>query len=273
MLHNYHNPRCNILEKASHHNFEAWAVAIGAAVAVAGTAYGVYQSQASINAANSVKLPKFIPIDIAQVAGLAAATDKTGYDISDADWAARFPALDKGRNYSIAEINNAMTPRPDPQVTNALAKSGLTADIGGNPFEQAVKLNLPILSKEQRDRTYFQKVLGDNPQRQFGLSGSDVAHIAIANTNSQNNFNQGLFGSRINAYNASIQQNAQATQGIVSGVGGLANIGAQLYQNNQLSTAVNQPSSLSPDFYESNRIALLPKTDPAYSFDPLTPGG
>lgn len=251
---------------------EVWAAAIGATVAVAGTAYSVYQSQAAINAANNVKLPKFVPIDIASIAGLASATDKTGYDISDADWAARFPALSKGRDITIQDAQNALSGKPDPKITNELTKSGFgDVDVGGSPFDQARKLGLPILSKEQRDRTYFQKLLGDNPHRTFGLSGQDVAHVAIANTNSASNYNQGLFGSRINAYNSEIAQNAQATQGIVSGIQGVAGIGAQLYQNNQLSSALNQPNSLNADFYQSNRIADIPKTNPAYAFDPLTP--
>lgn len=231
---------------------EVWAAAVGAAVAVAGTAYSVYQSQAAIDASNSARPPKFVPIDIGAVAGLAAATDKAGYDASDADWAARFPALSKGRDYSIEDAKNALQGKADPNVTNALTKAGVNVDIGGNPFQQAEKLGLPILSKEQRDRTYFAKLLSDNPQRQFGLSGQDVAHIAIANTNSQNNFNQGLFGSRINAYNSQIQQSAQATQGIVSGITGAVGIGAQLYQNNQLSNYLNS------DYYRNDPVRVVP---------------
>lgn len=214
---------------------------IGGVVGIAGTVYGVVSSQAAISAANSAKPKKFVPIDPYAVNKLAGATDTAGYAMSDADWAKRFPALVAGREASIQDAASQLEGGQSQQVTDALKKSGLNVDISGNEFQQAQKLGLPILSKEQRDRTYFQKLLGDNPQRQFGLSGQDVAHIAIANTNSQNNYNQGLFGSRINAYNSQIAQNAQNTGAIVSGFTGLANIGANAYQNYSLSPQINQP--------------------------------
>jgi hypothetical protein len=257
MLPNYFSPR-NILEKSDHANFEAWAIGIGLAVSVAGTAYGAYSANKATNAANNVNLPKFVPIDIGQVANLAATTDKTGYAISDADWVARYPKLNAGRDYSINDAKLALSGNTDPNVLKALEMSGVEGtDISGNSREQAIKLGLPILSKEQRDRTYFQNLLAANPQRQFGLSGADVAHIAIANTNSQNNFNQGLFGSRINQYNASVAQSAQNTSGIIQGVGGLAEIGSQIYQNNQLNAL--KPTSTDYNYYlDASQKPALP---------------
>lgn len=263
---------------------EVWVAAIGAAVTLAGTAYSISASSAAADAANSLKPKKFVPIDTKAVGDLALATDVAGYAASDADWRNRFPKLAQGRDTSISMAYDALRGKASPQVEEGLRKSGLQVDVSGNEFEQSRKLGLPILAKEQRDRTYFQKILADNPQRQFGLTGSDVTNIAISNTNSQSNYNQGLFGSRINQYNSQVAQSAQNTAGIVAGIGGAAQIGSNLYQNYQqgllydsLSSSINTP--LDPSYYQPTLIQpyggdnplTFTEPNPIYSPSPPPP--
>ncbi len=65
----------------------------------------------------------------------------------------------------------------------------------------------------------------DNPQRAFGLSGGDVANLALANLGAQNTFNQSVYGTRIAGQNQAILQNAQSTAalyGLAGSLGGAA---------------------------------------------------
>lgn len=230
---------------------EVWAAAVGAAVAIGGTAYSIYSSQAAISAANSVSLPKFVPIDPKQVATDAAAADRSSYAASDADYYTNplTAGVAKGRDYAVQDSVDSLKGNSSGKQNAALASSGFSATLGSG-FDKARALGAPILSQEQRDRTYFQSVLGANPRRQIGLSGSDIAHIAIANTNSQNNFNQGLFGSRINQYNSALQQSAQNVGAGIGAIGGLVGVGTQLYQNS------NSPY-LNASTYQNNLPANL----------------
>lgn len=210
---------------------------------MAGTAYSISASEAAAKAANAVKPKKFVPVDIPRTQAEAIAADTAGYAKSDADFKKRFPKLAQGRNFniqsSLADRSGAMSAG----VTDALGKAGLSADFGTNAFQQAKNLGMPILAKEQRDRTYFQRLLADNPQRQFGLSGQDIARISIANTGGTNNYNQGLFGSRMNMYNQQVAQNAQNNSAAITGLTGALGMIGQAYSGYQR----NDPTN--PDYY------------------------
>lgn len=187
--------------------------------------------------------PNFQQISIPATQKLALGFDTSGYDASDLDFLRRFPLLAQGREYNIGDSATQIAGGQDPLVTSTLDKSGLQADYGDNSYQQSRNAGAPdILSKEKRDRKYFSRLLGENPQRQFGLSGQDTTRISVANTMGANNYNQGLFGSRINAYNASIQQNAATNAGYASAAGSIAGDLAKFYRN-------QQPGYLSSSFY------------------------
>jgi hypothetical protein len=227
---------------------------VGVAISAAGTAYALSQSSPSYP-----NPKKFIPVNIPQTAAMAKAADIAGYKLSDADFAARFPNLVAGREFSINDALGNLEGKTSKTVSDALEKSGVaTGNLGDNPFKQAFELGMPILSKEQRDRTYFQRLLADNPQRQFGLSGGDVAKIAVANVGSQNNYNQGVYGSRINQYNAQVAQNAQTIGAITSGAPQVVSIGQQLYNN------FTNPY-LNYDYFKSAQPNSYPPVDWAHS--------
>ncbi len=163
------------------------------------------------------KAPKFTPINVSKTNDLALQFDERGYQLSDEDFAKRFPNLVAGREYSIDDALGNLQGQESAVVTDTLSKSGLgDVNFGNTSFEKAKNTGATgqeILSREKRDRNYFQNLLAANPQRQFGLTGQDVAHIALGNTNSANVFNQGTYGSRVNQYNAQVQQNAANNAG------------------------------------------------------------
>lgn len=187
--------------------------------------------------------PAFQRINIPATQDLAMGFDTSGYQASDLDFLRRFPLLAQGREQNINDAASQIAGGQDPLVARALQDSGLEANYGKTPYAQSRNMGAQdILAKEKRDRNYFSRLLSENPQRQFGLSGQDIAHISIANTMGQNNYNQGLFGSRINAYNAAIQQQAQNNASYANAAGDLFGSIAKYYRS-------SQPSSLDPSYY------------------------
>lgn len=187
--------------------------------------------------------PAFQKINIPETQALALEFDRSGYDASDLDFLRRFPLLAEGREFNIEDSANQMAGAQDPLVAQTLDKAGLSADYGATPYAQSRNMGAQeIVSKEKRDRNYFSRLLAENPSRQFGLGGQDIARVSIANTMGQNNYNQGMFGSRINAYNAQIQQNAQTNAGYANAAGDLFGSIAKYYRN-------SQPNSLSASYY------------------------
>lgn len=180
----------------------------------------------------------FVPVDPNQVENLALQFDQRGYGLSDADYAARFPQLAAGRNY---EANNAalnISGQTDPLLTSTLKTSGLgNVNFGQGEYKQARNMGVGILDKEKRDRNYFSRTLANNPQRTFGLSGQDIAHIALANTNGQNIFNQGAYGAKVNANISAINQDAQNQSAIIGGIGAITGATIKGFASNPYLTA------------------------------------
>lgn len=169
--------------------------------------------------------PAFVQLDPTSLQSLAITADKQGYDASDADYAKRFPDLVNARNNSIATAASDLSGNQDPIFNQAFQQSGLGNINLGNQFQQAKNLGKPILSQEQRNRTYFQDLFKENPERSFGLSSSDVAHVALANSGNKTSYDNAVFGSRINQINANAAQSQQQTQAIAQGAGSLVNAG------------------------------------------------
>jgi hypothetical protein len=158
----------------------------------------------------------------------AVQADQLGYNLSDQDFAKRFPQLVAGRNASMASAESNLAGAPDPFVNNALKAAGLgDINLGTGEFTQARNLGQPIAAKEQRDRAYFQRILGDNPQRAFGLNSGDIARIAVANTNGVNMAGLGLAQGRAQQAISNLSTSAQSNAALISSLGQIAGAGVK----------------------------------------------
>lgn len=197
---------------------------IGSIISIGGTAYSIYSQNRAIDAANSTNPRPFQPIDIAGTARLALEADKLGYKTSDQDFANRFPQLVSGRAFNIADSAAQLSGGTSRQLTDSMAKAGVSANLGTDEFQKAQNLGKPILGIEQRDRNYFSRLMAENPQRQAGLTGADVTKLAAQNTGGQNAYNSQIFGNQIAKYNASIAQGMQNQYAATSGLASLAGL-------------------------------------------------
>lgn len=217
---------------------EIWA----AAIAAAGTAYGIYAQQSAIGAANDVRPRPFVPIDINKTAQLMRAADIAGYENSQRDFERRFPLLQKGKEYNISDAASNLDGKTSATVTNAMDKAGLSADISGTEFQKSQALGKPILAMEQRDRNYFSNLLAQNPQKAAGMNSSQYGQLIAQNTGAQNAYNSQFFGNQINRYNANIAQGMQNQYAATSGLASLAS----LFGNNNRN---QQSGYLEPGYY------------------------
>lgn len=179
--------------------------------------------------ASSPAPPKFTPVNIGSVAQQAQAQDVLGFQLSDADLAARFPGLVLQKQANATDAANQINAPLDPTVQNDFATRGLAgafsafgggsngANIGGAGSAARGAISSSIVgqtqTKEDSDRAYLSQQLLDNPERTFGLSGQDAINVAISNALGQNNANYAAYAgntSTSNAQNASNQQSQLA---------------------------------------------------------------
>jgi len=167
--------------------------------------------------------------------------DTTAYRLADQDFADRMgPGFIAARGGTIQDALNQLTTTP-PDVTKAFTQNALIQSLqafgGGNVgasegaqgsaarnTAQASFAN-QILDKQDQDRAYINSLLQMFPERGYGLSGSDVANLSIANTgtlnaNSQIGYNNQIASNAAN-YNAQIQT-GQSIASIGSIIAGLA---------------------------------------------------
>lgn len=159
--------------------------------------------------------PEFIPLNVDELARTARESDIQRYGLSDADFARRYPQLVSGRQASInSAVTNLQGQHWDPILANALQRTGV--------HDVNVLDKRGIANKRDRDRTYFSRLLGANPQRAIGLSGEEVARGMVANTNNQNAYNMALWGGDVARTISQTQQGAQNNAALLSGIGDLA---------------------------------------------------
>ena len=177
---------------------------------------------------NPPAVPYFKPIDINATIAQALNYDTEGFNFSDQDFASRFPGLVSARNQQVQDAYSQLTGPLDPTVENQFATNALGAGIGtvggGDPLSAlgmtqgsfgsnvaTATLGNELLDKQSKDRSYFETLIGNNPQRAFGISGSDVANLGIANTGGLNASNQQQYSSTL----AGIY--GQGQQGVATG--------------------------------------------------------
>jgi len=167
--------------------------------------------------------PPFKPVDIPATAALAQQYQTLGYNLSDADFAARFPGLVAMRDSEISDAVNQVTGPLDPTVENQFASTGeagalsafggSTGSIGeaGSAARGAIASSIANQTQNKQDYDWntLMGLINDNPERQFGLTGGDLLNLAIGNTVGKNQANFAGYAAGVQGANA---QNAAQTQ-------------------------------------------------------------
>lgn len=196
---------------------------------------------------------KFKFLNPSKLEKMAVQADQLGYNLSDEDWAKRFPWLAKGRDYAVESARSNLAGERDPFLTNTLKQAGLgDVDFGTGEFKQARNMGQPILQKEQRDRAYFQRLMADNPQRAFGLNAGDIARIAMANTNGVNMNALGLATGRANQAISNINSQAQDNAAMISAFSKIGSTAIGAFANK---TNYTSPT-LQPGYYNAPGYAV-----------------
>lgn len=156
--------------------------------------------------------------------------DKDYYQTAADRFKQQYPDLVAGRTALLQGAEAPLVGGGDPYAQNALAKAGLgDVNLGSDMEHLAINTGQPIADVKNRDRSYFANLLNgplnnrfNLEKHQLGLSGVDLANVALTNANmarmqseakTQNLINQGLAGA---------QQQAQTTAGIAGSIGSLA---------------------------------------------------
>lgn len=187
---------------------------------------------------NPPKAPYFSPVNIQSAMAQALQYDVAGYDWSDREFLSRFPGLVATRNKQLDDAFAQLTGPLDPTVEASFTRTGLTAGSastgGGDPLSAlgmtagsasrnaaSASFANSVLAKQDYDRSYFDSLLSSNPQRAFGLGGSDIAGITAINTGGTNSFNQQDYAAQLAAISG------QGAQAVATGQS-IATIGALL---------------------------------------------
>jgi hypothetical protein len=185
--------------------------------------------------------PKVYPVNLGNTLQTGIAADQFGYNLSDADFAQRFPGLVSTRDENISTAYNELTGPLDPVVQNEMTTSGLAkslsafgagsevpdvtdqGSIGRNTIGASIAQDTS--SYQDSARNYIESLSSDNPQRAFGPSGADLLSLAILNQGNQAQANQQAAGyaSAVGASNAQAKQ-ASTNAAINAGVSILSTI-------------------------------------------------
>lgn len=187
---------------------------------------------------------KLTPLNINKLEQIAIQADELGYNLSDEDFARRFPDLVKARDYNIESSRLNIAGERDPFIYNALSEAGLgDIDFGTGVHNIERNMGVKIGSKESRDRTYFQRLLADNPQRAFGLNSKDVARVALANTQGINMNAMGQSEGRLQQALSNASSDAASQAALVGAIGSIGAAGIKAYGGSHVSP------TLSPNYY------------------------
>lgn len=180
---------------------------------------------------NPPQAPPFFPIDIPNVINQALQYDTAGFDWSDQDFISRFPGLVATRNQQMNDAYRQLTGPLDltlqQDFTQRAIQQSLGATGGGNASaglekgsfaknQASVSFAQQLLNKQDVDRSYFDQLIGNNPQRAFGLSGSDVTNLNIANTGGLNSSNQQAYQAQLAGIYGAGQQGVATGQQIAA---------------------------------------------------------
>jgi hypothetical protein len=178
----------------------------------------------SSSSGGSAVSPTVYPVNTLATEQAGIAADQYGYNLSDADFASRFPGLVASRGTDMATAEKEMTGPLAAPVENAFTSSGLskafsafgggsedpnvtgTGSIGRKTIGASVAND--TMSYQNAARDYFQNLIEQNPQRAFGLSGGDLLNLSILNQGNLAQANQQAAGiaSQVGAAQAQASQ-------------------------------------------------------------------
>lgn len=188
------------------------------------------------------ELPYFAPVDIPSAVSQALAYDVAGFNFSDSDFINRFPGLVATRDQQIGDAYNQLTGKLDPATqrnfTQHAIEQGLSYTGGGNvgaglsqgsagKNAASVSLANSLLAKQDVDRSYFDQLVGNNPQRAFGLGGGDIASLAALNTGTLNASNAAAYQGQL----AGIYSEGQYGAATGASIAALGNLLARISSN------------------------------------------
>jgi hypothetical protein len=175
----------------------------------------------STDASKTPTPPKVFPVDLNATENAATQADITGYSLSDADFASRFPGLVQTRDTALNQAYNELTGPLDPTVQNTFQSrelgNSLSAFGGGSEKanvtgkgsigknSMAAGFGRDVMSYQDYARNNLENAINANPERAIGLSGSGATNLAIANTTNLNQANQLAYAASIAQQNANIQ--------------------------------------------------------------------
>lgn len=185
--------------------------------------------------------PTVYPVNLLATEQAGIAADKYGYNLSDADFASRFPGLVASRDADMKKAYEEMTGPLAPEVENQFVSSGVgksmsafgggsemgpylgKGSIGRNTVAASVAND--TMSYQDSARDYLQSLQESNPQRAFGLNGADLLNLSILNQGNQAQANQQAAGiaSQVGAAN-SAASGARTNSAIGAGAGIVASV-------------------------------------------------
>lgn len=194
----------------------------------------------------------FFALNPTTVGQQAFSADVTGFGYADDDFLSRFPGLVSSRETNIDKSFQQLTGPLDPTLQNAFVKEGLSKGLSnlggsdqsgfraGSAGKNQASATVAGRTQDYKDyaRNNFSSLLAQNPQRAFGLSGSDAAQLSIANTGNLNASNQAQYVSQINQQNATNAADAQNTQAAISAALAVAGIVASIASDENVKTDI-----------------------------------
>lgn len=197
--------------------------------------------------------PKMRKINIQQTRDQMENYEKRRMDASLRAWKEKFPLLDQGGQYEIADIGRNQQGYLSPQVSGALKSTGLGTVKEGDQYKQAVDLGLNPITLAQRNSQAVNRQIAMNPEWSSKISGGTLATMIANNYQNQNAYAQFLGATNTAKATANAAAGSYNTASLLTGIVGAAGSFAQSYTNRH-----DPQSPLNPQ-------------NPAYS-DVTTPG-
>jgi hypothetical protein len=213
-------------------------------------------------------------IDPAQLSQDMLKYDTDYYKTAADRFAQQYPDLVRGRSALLAGAEAPLMGGGDPYAQKALSGAGLgDVNLGKDLEHIAVNTGQPIASAENRGRSYFADLLNgplnsrlNMEHHQLGISGVDLANVALTNANMARITSDAKTQNAINSALAGVQQGAQTSQAIASGIG---TIGSSLISG--LTRNSNSNPYLSSGFYGLGTGAFNPNTAASYQLPSSDP--
>lgn len=205
----------------------AWASIIAAAV---GTGIKLLGSSGGPSYPSPPKLAK---IDVPGSTKLMEDYESQRMQTSIDQWKQKFPLLYQGGAAEIGNIMQQQQGQLGGTLPQDLASSGLAAPRQGNQYQLSQDIGLSPITLSQRTSQAVTRQIAANPEWTNQISGGTLASMMANNYQNQNAFSQFLGAKNTAMYAQGQAAGAYNTQALLSGVTGIAGLGAQAYGQGQ----------------------------------------